>query len=259
MKIGAYQFAVTGDIQSNLNKIQKAIIEASGNGVRLLVFPECALTGYPPLKIASPKDIDFALVENSLDKLRDLSREYGIYLFIGSVFRENDMYYNSVVAISPVEDALPPYHKRALWGWDVDNFIPGDNKGIYEIDGLRIGIRVCFEVRFPEYFRELFKERTVFNIVSFCDVSDKDDVERYGIIKAHLITRAAENACTILSVNDIAPYQTAPTAVINEDGQVLEELPRNSEQMLIFNYDEHPLSFSAKGRKTVTERMVIAH
>lgn len=46
MIIAAYQFAVTGNIRDNLNRIRSAILQAAEAGVRLLVCPECALTGY---------------------------------------------------------------------------------------------------------------------------------------------------------------------------------------------------------------------
>lgn len=51
MKLGAYQFSVTKSIEHNLESVKKAIIKASHENVKLLVFPECALTGYPPRDI----------------------------------------------------------------------------------------------------------------------------------------------------------------------------------------------------------------
>ena len=48
MRIGAYQFDVTANIENNYSHIKKGILEACKSGVRLLVFPECAVTGYPP-------------------------------------------------------------------------------------------------------------------------------------------------------------------------------------------------------------------
>lgn len=99
--------------------------------------------------------------------------------------------------------------------------------GILNIDDFKIGVRICFEVRFPEYFRELYKADTDFNVVIFYDVANKDDIERYELIKAHLKTRAVENISTIISVNTISPYQTAPTAVFDSSGKVIIELTRN--------------------------------
>ena len=50
MKIGVYQFSSTNSIKNNLETIKKAICLAAGQGVRLVVFHECALCGYPPIE-----------------------------------------------------------------------------------------------------------------------------------------------------------------------------------------------------------------
>ena len=55
---------------------------------------------------------------------------------------------------------IKSYDKRALWGWDNDNFAKGNSDGIVEIDGVVFGIRICFEIRFPEFFREFYKRNT---------------------------------------------------------------------------------------------------
>ena len=55
MKIAAYQFAVSGNINDNIETIKKAIVEASGQKVELIVFPECSLSGYPPRVSANLK------------------------------------------------------------------------------------------------------------------------------------------------------------------------------------------------------------
>jgi predicted amidohydrolase len=47
MKIGAYQFVVTGDIRQNFACIEKAILAAARQNVRLLVFPEMRLDRHP--------------------------------------------------------------------------------------------------------------------------------------------------------------------------------------------------------------------
>ena len=48
MKIAAYQFAVTSDIDINFDTVVKAVRAATEKGIELVIFPECALTGYPP-------------------------------------------------------------------------------------------------------------------------------------------------------------------------------------------------------------------
>ena len=70
MKIGAYQFPVTGNITENMSRILAAVDQAVREGVELLIFPECAVTGYPPLEIPSPDSVDEALVSFEAEETR---------------------------------------------------------------------------------------------------------------------------------------------------------------------------------------------
>ena len=180
MKTAAFQFAVTGNISENLTKIQNAIRRASEAGARLLVFPECALTGYPPRDIPSSAAEDFALLSEAHKELQALADRYRMALIVGTMTRAEQGIYNTALVFRPGGKPVP-YHKRALWGWDRDNFVPGTEPGIVEIDGIRIGIRICFEVRFPEYFRELYRQKTDLNVILFYDVADRDDESRYDL------------------------------------------------------------------------------
>ena len=91
------------------------------------------------------------------------------------------MYKRQALLFQPNKQ-IKSYDKRALWGWDNDNFAKGNSDGIVEIDGVVFGIRICFEIRFPEFFRELYKRNTDINVVLFYDVADTDDKERYSMI-----------------------------------------------------------------------------
>lgn len=144
----------------------------------------------------------------------------------------------------------------ALWGWDKDNFTSGNGKGVFNIGNITIGIRICFEVRFPEYFRELYVEKTDINILIFHDISDHDDVKRYNLIKGHIQTRAVENVSTIISVNSIAPFQTAPTAVFGKSGQVYKECTRNKAELMIFDFEKSDDDFGESGRREISDMLM---
>lgn len=120
--------------------------------------------------------------------------------------------------------------------------------GVFELSGLKIGVRICYEVRFPEYFRELYRERTDLNIVLFYDVSDRDDTARYDLIKNHLVTCGVENVCPIASVNASGPFQSTPTCFIGPSGQVLAEAERGGFSFTIMRRPPRP-SASAGGSR----------
>lgn len=254
MKIGAYQFTVTKDISANFNKVHTALQRAKKNDVRLMVFPECALTGYPSRDITSPAEVDFEKLEEVYVQLQDFADQNDIYVMAGTITNDNEKYYNTAMCFRPYQEPFH-YRKRALWGWDQDNFDMGNEEGVLEIDGFKVGVRICFEVRFPEFFRELYDRQTDFNVILFYDVADFDDVERYDLIKAHIRTRAVENVTETLAVDAIAPYQTAPTALYGKSGQVLKELKRNTEDFLFFDLEKSTPNFGECGRIEVTNQI----
>ena len=63
MRIGAYQFSVSGCLENNYESIRQAIMRAVREGVEVLAFPECALTGYPPHDIPDSALTDYAHLE----------------------------------------------------------------------------------------------------------------------------------------------------------------------------------------------------
>lgn len=255
MRIGAYQFDVTGDIQKNTKIICEAIKKAAEAGVRFLVFPECAMTGYPPRDIESSVQVDFEEAERAYSKVQASVDDYDIFVLLGTIYHEGNKYYNTAMLLEPHKRDII-YQKRALWGWDRDNFSGGNLPGIFEIEGLRIGVRICFEVRFPEYFRELYKENTDLNIVLFYDVTDVEDEGRYELIRSHVRTRAVENVAYTLSVNVTAPFQTAPTGLYDRSGRVLAELKPNEEALLIYDLDVKQPDFGEMGRAAISDYLL---
>ena len=252
MRISAYQFAVTSDIDKNYETVVKAVQKAKEKAIELVVFPECALTGYPPKSMASSSNVNFAKVEECCNKLQSLCNEAGVAFILGTIAKENGNIYNRAVFFKP--EAMPvTYDKRALWGWDRDNFAQGEQSGVIDYKGFRIGIRICFEIRFPEYFRELYREKTDIDVILFYDVADEENVDRYNMIKGHIQTRAVENVCIFITSNTIKPYQTAPTAIFGRSGQVLAECPRNEESFVEYNMEKREYDFGEQGRKEISD------
>lgn len=258
MIICAYQFPVSANINENCDSIRKGITSAAKQSARLLIFPECALTGYPTNDHEMLRQVSFTEVEDALREFDSLSKQYHMDIVCGSIEKTENGYYNSAILLSPDAPVRTLYRKRALWGWDKDHFLPGkEEPGVVEIDGFRIGIRICFEIRFPEYFRELYLQNVDCAAILFCDQSEEDDLNRYELIRSHIRTRAVENTYALVSVNSCGRYQTAPSMAVDKDGKVISELLRNEESLLVFDlHKQKDNSFGTQGRKYISDRLL---
>lgn len=231
LTVGAFQFAGSGSVTRNLAALERGIEAAAARRVRLLATQECALCGYPPVELDSPKSVDRRAQAFAVERVAQLAKRHGMFIALGMMTFGRDGVRNSVRLVSPEGRLRTPYHKRALYGWDEDNFTSGRDPGrVHRVDGIRVGLRICYEVRFPEYFRELFRSRVDLTVVSFADGGTSKG--KYDLIRSHMVTRAAENAMYILSANSTSLPQMAPTCLVDPDGDVLCSAPRNQEALI---------------------------
>jgi predicted amidohydrolase len=144
-----------GEAERNLETCLARLEEAAAEGCSLLVLPECASSGYmfespeeaAPHAQAIPGSFSEALTEACI-RLRT-------YCVAGMLEREGDLLRNTALLTGP-EGILGRYRKSHLPCLGVDRFVaPGDDLGVFETPIGRIGIEICYDLRFPEVTRTL--------------------------------------------------------------------------------------------------------
>jgi len=155
MKVGIYQCeGVPGSKGKNLAILQRAARGAAEQGAGLIMFPEMFLTGY------NIGDTVFNLAESSTgpsaEKAAEIARKTGIALLYGYPERSQEGIYNSALLIDAQGKMLANCRKTHLYG-DQENrcFQPGDELVLAELEGLKIGFLICYDVEFPEAARML--------------------------------------------------------------------------------------------------------
>lgn len=142
-----------GSIGENLKVLDEAAGRAAAAGAGLLVAPEMFLTGYAIGgdigRLAEPADGD------SADTIADIAGRHGLAIAYGYPERVSGAVYNSAQLISAEGVRLANYRKTHLFGcFERDHFTPGDQPVVQaELNGLRVGIMICYDVEFPENVR----------------------------------------------------------------------------------------------------------
>ena len=161
MKLAVYQGeAAKGGVAGQLDHLADTAKRAANAGAALLILPEMYLTGYHigPDAVgerAEPAD------GPSAARAAEVARSAGIALLYGYPERgEDDRIYNAAILIDRDGHTLANHRKTHLFGEiDKNAFSPGNGPPtIAELDGMKIGILICYDVEFPEAVRLLALE-----------------------------------------------------------------------------------------------------
>jgi predicted amidohydrolase len=155
VKIAIYQCeGIPASKEDSLDILQRTAIKAADQGAELLICSEMFLTGYNigdrVYDLAEPMDGPAA------QKVAAMARETNIALLYGYPERSGEVVYNSALLIDRNGSTLANYRKTHLFGSEENRlFQPGDAFILAELEGMKIGILICYDVEFPEAVRTL--------------------------------------------------------------------------------------------------------
>uniref|UniRef100_A0AAU2VCL2 Carbon-nitrogen hydrolase family protein n=1 Tax=Streptomyces sp. NBC_00003 TaxID=2903608 RepID=A0AAU2VCL2_9ACTN len=141
------------DVAANLKALDEAAERAAGTGAGLIVCPELFLTGYAigddVAKLAEAAD------GPSAQAIADIAVRHGLAVVYGYPERDGETVYNAAQLIGPDGSRLANYRKTHLFGcFEQEAFTPGDKTVVQaDLNGLRIGMMICYDVEFPENVR----------------------------------------------------------------------------------------------------------
>jgi len=205
MRIAGVQMDVRlGDKVHNLSQIECFAREAADHGAKLVVFPECAVTGYcfASLEEALPFAETFENGEcESVRRLEQICRDLQIHIVVGMLERDEsreDRLFNVCVCVGP-NGLVGKYRKTHLPQLGIDNFAtPGDQYEVFEAAGVRIGMLICYDASFPEASRILSLEGAELIVLPTNWPFGADPTADY-VVNA----RASENKVYFMAVNRI--------------------------------------------------------
>jgi predicted amidohydrolase len=157
MKLALGQIDVAfGDVPKNLAKVKEVARAAAAAGAKLVLFPECALTGYGFESLDDARRAAIGAPGPVTGELGRLCAELGLWLVVGTIEKDADRAWNASLLIGPTGLAHK-YRKLHLPFMGADRFVePGDLPMVPAETPLgRIGLAICYDGSFPESARAL--------------------------------------------------------------------------------------------------------
>jgi predicted amidohydrolase len=143
------------EAESNLDLCLARLDEAAAAGCSLLVLPECSSSGYvfdsAEEALVHAQEVPGPFTE----ALAGACAQHDLVCVAGMLEREGDLLRNTAVVVGP-EGLLGRYRKSHLPYLGVDRFVtPGDELEVVDTPVGRIGLEICYDLRFPELTRAL--------------------------------------------------------------------------------------------------------
>ena len=137
-----------GDKAANFAKMESFVAQAAQQAVKLIVFPECCITGYWFVRNLAPEELK-KLAEpifsgKSSQRLIELSKKYGMSIGAGLIEEgEHGFFHNSYVVAMPNGEAR---RHRKLQAFEHPLIKSGSEYTVFDLpDGFRVGVLICYD------------------------------------------------------------------------------------------------------------------
>lgn len=150
-----------GDKEANLNRVQDFIEQNSKNKLDLVVIPEFFSTSIDDNSMLNkPENEEGGIVTAFLS---DTAKKYNTNIICGSVMEKSgEKLYNTSFVLDRNGKIAGKYRKIHLYNYFGGNegtyTTPGDTPLVVELDFARVGVTLCFDIKFPMLYRELIKQ-----------------------------------------------------------------------------------------------------
>jgi NAD+ synthase (glutamine-hydrolysing) len=242
--------AVVGDIPGNERRIRDDLRRARAAGAQIVLFPELAVTGYPPEDLLL-KEHFLADARAAVDRIA--ADATGIVALVGFPERALDVYNAAAVLADGALQAT--YRKVHLPNYgvfdEVRYFQSGPGAAVMEVDGITVGLTICEDIWQPgvPMSQEALAGATV-----VVNISASPYVAGKGIVRERMIAqRARDHLCAVAFCGLVGGQDElifdGHSFVVDHDGDVVARSPQFKEDLLIAEVDPQA-ALSARLRDT---------
>jgi 5-aminopentanamidase len=228
LKVACAQIDVTDDPLINTAKILSFIDKAASQDVQIVLFPETALSGYAPYHFIDKPIPGKEVLESGLEKVCKKAAETGVHVVLGTSSYENGGVYNIVYYIDGSGEIIGSHDKTHGTGGKY--YLKGREVRTFETQGMKFGMQVCYDARFPEAWRMQALEGA--DVIFHVSHAAGGGAWKTPVWEAHVRSRAAENGIWVVSCNVSGPIQAGKSYIVSPRGLMMAESNQEVEEMI---------------------------
>jgi len=235
LKVATCQFAVSGEIIRNSRQICNFLTRAKKSHADIVHFPECALSGYTGVDFKTLDGFNWELLKEQTQKIMSLAGKLKIWVVLGSIHRLTppNKPHNSLYLIGPNGKIVDRYDKRFCMEKELIYYTPGDRFVTFTINNVKCSLLICFDLRFPELYRELRRLNVDCIFQSFYNARQKGPSVHTYIMRQTMQAHAATNYFWISGSSASGYYSPYPSFFIQPDGKIVRQLQANRAGMMV--------------------------
>lgn len=231
LRVAAAQVHIGEDLPENLATILGAMERCAAAGAELVAFPETALTGYSPAIGHGRENGEWPAIQAALGTIADRACVLDLWTVVGSDALTDAGWVNRLYAFTADGALAATYDKVHLMKADALYYTPGRTHTCLEVKGVRVGLQICYDARFPEGYRSLLAQGVEVVVQGFYGAAK--DTWKVPVLGAHLRSRAAENGMFVVAANVSGPLQIVVSQIVDPLGLVVAQANQDVEELLI--------------------------
>jgi predicted amidohydrolase len=236
IRVATCQFAVTGNARRNAAMVRRQMKKAKSMGAEMVHFSESALTGYGGKEILSWDGYDWDVLRTETESVCELARKEKVWVIVGSAHPVGGSHlpHNCLYIIDPRGELIDRYDKRFCTSGDLDYYTPGNHFSVFEVNGVTCCALICYDLRFPEIYRECKRLGVQCLFQSFYNARAEKGPDIWTrIMRQTMQCRCATNYIWASINNSSAWYQSWPSSFIRPDGEIAASLRQHQAGVMV--------------------------
>lgn len=247
------QFPIDKDPRHNLKYVIRQIKQAKAQGAHLVHFSEACLSGYLGVEIKSQRHVDWDLVTSAMRQVMAAAKQHRVWVVIGCNHPLTGRHkpHNSLYVINDRGSLVNRYDKMFCTGRnnteaDLLHYSPGESLVTFTVRGVKCGLIICHDFRYPELFRQYKRRGVQLLLASFHNAGmTKVQYDKYvAYVSAGCQAAAASNYFAVSANNGTCKYAW-PSFVVNAEGIIISRAAPHRPAVLINKIDTNEKLYDA--------------